>query len=243
MPEGTTLSGRDPRQPAWWNAPDKAWQLGRMRAYAAQIDRMDRGIGRIVAALEETGALEHTLFRFLSDNGASAEKLPMGDPDSLRRRQSIVPRRGPGRPSASATRPTSSRDPRTPTRATARRGRTCRTLRSASTSAGCTRAASRPPDHALACRRTHSRQLRHGGATSPHSSASTPRPERSRTVPSPRSSVRAASADRSLPGAAGTGDAPPLIITASRHDTRKACTSSSTRWRGCAAPESTSAAP
>ena len=91
VPAGTSLSGRDPSQPAWRDAPDPAWQLGRMRVYAAQIDRMDRGIGRIVEALAETGALADTLFLFLSDNGASAEDLPLGDPDAFRRRHSIVP--------------------------------------------------------------------------------------------------------------------------------------------------------
>jgi arylsulfatase len=91
MPAGTTLSDRDPSQPAWRDAPHPAWQLARMRAYAAQIDRMDRGIGRIVAALAETGALENTLFLFLSDNGASAEPLPIADVESFRQRRSIVP--------------------------------------------------------------------------------------------------------------------------------------------------------
>ena len=91
MPAGTTLSDRDPSQPAWRDAPHPAWQLARMRTYAAQIDRMDRGIGRIVAALAETGALENTLFLFLSDNGASAEPLPIADVESFRRRRSIVP--------------------------------------------------------------------------------------------------------------------------------------------------------
>jgi arylsulfatase A-like enzyme len=62
-----------------------------MQAYAAQIDRMDRGIGRIVTALQETGALENTIFIFLSDNGASAEPLPLGDLEAFRRRRSIVP--------------------------------------------------------------------------------------------------------------------------------------------------------
>jgi len=91
MPAGTTLSDRDPTQPAWRNAPHQAWQLARMQTYAAQIDRMDRGIGRIVAALTETGALAHTLFCFLSDNGASAEGLPIADPETFRHRRSIVP--------------------------------------------------------------------------------------------------------------------------------------------------------
>ena len=91
MPAGTTLSDRDPTQPAWRDAPDRAWQLVRMQTYAAQIDRMDRGVARIVAALTETNALDHTLFFFLSDNGASAEGLPIADPETFRRRRSIVP--------------------------------------------------------------------------------------------------------------------------------------------------------
>jgi arylsulfatase len=91
MPVGTTLSGRDPTQPAWAGVAHRTWQLARMRAYAAQIDRMDRGLGRLVAALRETGALPDTLLLFLSDNGASAEDLPMGDPEAFRRRRSIVP--------------------------------------------------------------------------------------------------------------------------------------------------------
>ena len=49
-----------------------------MEVYAAQIDRMDQGIGRIIAALEETGQLENTLVIFLSDNGACAEDIPEG---------------------------------------------------------------------------------------------------------------------------------------------------------------------
>src|SRR3546814_17623596 len=49
-----------------------------MEVYAAQIDRMDQGIGRILAALEETGQLDNTLVIFLSDNGACAEDIPEG---------------------------------------------------------------------------------------------------------------------------------------------------------------------
>ena len=91
MPAGTTSSDRDPTQPAWRDVPDQAWQLTRMRAYAAQIDRMDRGIARIVAALTATGALENTLFFFLSDNGASNEQLPFEDVERFVRRRSIIP--------------------------------------------------------------------------------------------------------------------------------------------------------
>jgi arylsulfatase A-like enzyme len=64
-----SLSPRHPDVPAWERAPHKEWQQRRMEVYAAQIDRMDRGIGRIVRALEETGKLENTLIVFQSDNG------------------------------------------------------------------------------------------------------------------------------------------------------------------------------
>lgn len=39
------------------------------RIYAAMIDEMDRGIGMIVDALQESGKLENTVIFFLSDNG------------------------------------------------------------------------------------------------------------------------------------------------------------------------------
>ena len=44
-----------------------------METYAAMIDQMDQGIGRIVATLKEKGQLENTLIMFLQDNGGCAE--------------------------------------------------------------------------------------------------------------------------------------------------------------------------
>jgi len=45
----------------------------KMEVYAAMVDRMDQGIGRIVAALEKTGRLDNALILFLADNGGCAE--------------------------------------------------------------------------------------------------------------------------------------------------------------------------
>ena len=73
-----TLTERDPSQPPWQNAEQREWLLRCMEVYAAQIDRMDQGIGRILQALEDTGQLEDTLIIFLSDNGACAEDIPEG---------------------------------------------------------------------------------------------------------------------------------------------------------------------
>ena len=72
------LTDRDPTQPPWENAEQKEWLLRCMEVYAAQIDRMDQGIGKVLTALEETGRLENTLVLFLSDNGACAEDIPEG---------------------------------------------------------------------------------------------------------------------------------------------------------------------
>ncbi len=69
------LTPRDPRVPAWADAPDKAWEQRRMEVYAAQIDRMDQGIGRILESLRQAGAEEDTLVMFLADNGGCAEEI------------------------------------------------------------------------------------------------------------------------------------------------------------------------
>jgi arylsulfatase len=61
--------------------PEKKEYDRRMAVYAAQIDNMDQGIGRIVKALENRGMLENTVILFLSDNGGTAEYISRGDPD------------------------------------------------------------------------------------------------------------------------------------------------------------------
>lgn len=70
LPAGTTPSPRDPREPSWDDAPDPGWEARRMEVYAAQIELMDRGVGRLVDTLEELGELENTLILIMSDNGA-----------------------------------------------------------------------------------------------------------------------------------------------------------------------------
>ncbi len=69
------LTPRDPNQPAWRDTDHHAWQARRMEVYAAQIDRMDQGIGRVIDALDRTGQLENTLIVFLADNGGCAEEF------------------------------------------------------------------------------------------------------------------------------------------------------------------------
>lgn len=67
------LSPRDEEVPPWDSVPNKDdWAL-RMAVYAAMVDRMDQGIGRVLDALRRIGAEENTLVMFLSDNGACHE--------------------------------------------------------------------------------------------------------------------------------------------------------------------------
>jgi len=43
-----------------------------MEIYAAMVDRLDRNVGRVVAALRASGELDNTVIVFLADNGAEA---------------------------------------------------------------------------------------------------------------------------------------------------------------------------
>jgi arylsulfatase len=52
-----------------------------MEVYSAMIDSIDQNLGRLITYLEETGELNNTLVMFLSDNGASAEVVDIGDGD------------------------------------------------------------------------------------------------------------------------------------------------------------------
>lgn len=60
---------------AWSDAPDKPWQARRMAVYAAMVECMDRGVGRILDALAKRGIERKTLVIFLSDNGGCAENV------------------------------------------------------------------------------------------------------------------------------------------------------------------------
>ena len=72
------LSERDDAALAWEDVPDKELMDLKMAVYAAQIDRMDQGIGKILKTLEDQGRLDNTLVLFLSDNGACHESGALG---------------------------------------------------------------------------------------------------------------------------------------------------------------------
>ena len=84
------LTPRDSEAPAWADAPNKDDLDLRMAVYAAQIDRMDQNVGRIVAKIRQLEQTDNTLIMFLSDNGGCAEVVdhgkpgvPAGDKDSF----------------------------------------------------------------------------------------------------------------------------------------------------------------
>ncbi len=59
----------------WTKTPNHAWESRNMQVYAAMIDRMDQGIGRLVAELERQQQLDDTVVIYLQDNGGCAEGM------------------------------------------------------------------------------------------------------------------------------------------------------------------------
>jgi arylsulfatase len=86
------LSPRYHKVPAWdsLSAAEQEDWARRMTVYAAQIDRMDQGIGRLLAALEKTGQLHNTIVFFLSDNGGCAE-VSIGKGPAERNPTDLIP--------------------------------------------------------------------------------------------------------------------------------------------------------
>jgi arylsulfatase A-like enzyme len=54
---------------------NKPFEARCMETYAAIVDRMDQGVGRIVESLRERELLDNTLVLYLQDNGACAELM------------------------------------------------------------------------------------------------------------------------------------------------------------------------
>ncbi len=69
------LNPRDAEVPAWddISKSEKLIWAKRMAVYAAQVDCLDQGVGRIVQALKKNNLFDNTLIIFLSDNGGCAE--------------------------------------------------------------------------------------------------------------------------------------------------------------------------
>ena len=67
-----------PPSDQWDAVKNKAFESRCMEVYAAQLDCMDQGIGRILAELKAQGQFEDTLILYLQDNGGCAEGIGRG---------------------------------------------------------------------------------------------------------------------------------------------------------------------
>jgi arylsulfatase len=72
------LSPRDTTTWPWDDEKNKELLDLKMAVYAAQIERLDYGIGRVLDKIKEIGAEQNTLVLFLADNGGCAEGGPVG---------------------------------------------------------------------------------------------------------------------------------------------------------------------
>ncbi|HUG68404.1 MAG TPA: sulfatase-like hydrolase/transferase, partial [Pirellulaceae bacterium] len=77
---------------SWQGVADREFELRCMEVFAAMIDSLDQGIGRLVAELKRTNQFENTLILFFQDNGGCAEMMGRG-------RNAAAPRLRSDRPS------------------------------------------------------------------------------------------------------------------------------------------------
>ncbi len=59
----------------WDKVNNKEWESACMEVYAAMIDRMDQGIGKIIDQLKRSGDFENTVILYMQDNGGCAEGM------------------------------------------------------------------------------------------------------------------------------------------------------------------------
>lgn len=78
IPADSQLTERNAEVIPWVDEKHREWQASRMAAYAAMIDQVDTGVGKLVAQLEADGELDNTLILVLSDNGSSSLEHPNG---------------------------------------------------------------------------------------------------------------------------------------------------------------------
>jgi len=71
LPDSWQISPKEGKP--WSEVKNKEWEARCMEVYAAMIDNMDQGIGRIIDELEKKGELDNTLILFLQDNGGCHE--------------------------------------------------------------------------------------------------------------------------------------------------------------------------
>ncbi|MEA5403807.1 arylsulfatase [Arcicella sp. DC2W] len=77
LDEKQSIAEKDAEIPDWDNLTYDEKQLwkAKMEVYAAMLDRVDQGIGKLLTTLKELKQDENTLIVFISDNGAPAEDV------------------------------------------------------------------------------------------------------------------------------------------------------------------------
>ncbi len=78
----------------WAAVQNKEFEARCMEVYAAMLEVMDEGIGRIVAELKAAGQFDNTLICFLQDNGGNAEANGRAGPFVARAAQPSLPPMG-----------------------------------------------------------------------------------------------------------------------------------------------------
>jgi arylsulfatase len=73
-----------PQAGDWEKVENKEWEARCMEVYAAMVDCMDQGIGRLVDTLKKNGQYQSTVILFLQDNGGCAEGMGRGGPFKAR---------------------------------------------------------------------------------------------------------------------------------------------------------------
>jgi arylsulfatase len=80
-----------PQAENWDAVEHKEWEARCVEVYAAMVDNMDQGVGRIVAQLEAGGQLDNTLVLYLQDNGGCAEGLGRSPRSKHTERPKVAP--------------------------------------------------------------------------------------------------------------------------------------------------------
>ena len=80
-----------PQAGDWSKVSNKAWEARCMEVYAAMLDCMDQGIGRLVETLKKNGQLDNTLILYLQDNGGCEEGIGRNGPFKPRADAPVLP--------------------------------------------------------------------------------------------------------------------------------------------------------
>jgi arylsulfatase len=80
-----------PQAGDWSKVENQPWEISCMEVYAAMLDCMDQGLGRLVATLKQNGQYENTLILFLQDNGGCAEGMGRKGPFVARADKPTLP--------------------------------------------------------------------------------------------------------------------------------------------------------